>query len=217
MCFSAGASFTAGVLLTFVGIETIKKVHKPSQTVLASIPIFFAFQQFIEGVLWLTIGKTGYAGLQAVSTYIFVITAQVIWPVMIPLSVLLMEEDKTRKKIIYALLAVGAVVASYYSYHFMFYDIHAKIIGKHIVYEDNTMNLLSVIIMCAYLVATVAPFFVSSVKRIYILGIIMGVSFTVSALFYIKSLTSVWCFFAAVISFVVFYIVRDAHKKFYLV
>jgi hypothetical protein len=27
---------------------------------------------------------------------------------------------------------------------------------------------------------------------------------------------SVWCFFAAVISFGVFYLVRDAHKKFHL-
>jgi hypothetical protein len=26
---------------------------------------------------------------------------------------------------------------------------------------------------------------------------------------------SVWCFFAAVISFVVFYIVHDAHRKFH--
>jgi hypothetical protein len=37
----------------------------------------------------------------------------------------------------------------------------------------------------------------------------------VSALFYIRCLTSVWCFFAAVISFVIFYIVHDAHRKFH--
>jgi hypothetical protein len=55
MCFSAGASFTAGVLLTFVGSETLRKVHKPSQLALASIPVFFAAQQFTEGVLWSTL------------------------------------------------------------------------------------------------------------------------------------------------------------------
>jgi hypothetical protein len=49
-----------------------------------------------------------------------------------------------------------------------------------------------------------------------------GASFTagvlltvVSALFYIRCLTSVWCFFAAVMSFWVFYIVHDEHKKFH--
>ena len=43
----------------------------------------------------------------------------------------------------------------------------------------------------------------------------MGLSFIVSALFYVRCLTSVWCFFAAVISFVVFYMIHDAHKKFH--
>ena len=42
MCFSAGASFTAGVLLTVVGTETLRKVHKPSQIALAGIPVFCA-------------------------------------------------------------------------------------------------------------------------------------------------------------------------------
>jgi len=66
-----------------------------------------------------------------------------------------------------------------------------------------------------YLTATIGPLFVTSVKRVYILGVIMGAAFIVSALFYVRCLTSVWCFFAAVISFVVFYIIRDAHRQFH--
>jgi hypothetical protein len=80
MCFSAGASFTAGVLLTFVGTETIKKVHKPSQIVFACIPAFFALQQFSEGALWLTMNHAGYVALQTVVTYIFIVMAQIVWP-----------------------------------------------------------------------------------------------------------------------------------------
>jgi hypothetical protein len=215
MCFSAGASFTAGVLLTFVGTETIRKVHKPSQIALASIPMFFAFQQFMEGVLWLTIGQARYSGLQSVSTHIFLIMAQVVWPILVPLSVLLMEENKARKRILFGLLAVGAGVALYYLYDLLFYEIHAKIIGRHIVYQDTTLDIAETIRIFAYLVAVITSFFISSVRRIYILGIIMGVSFIVSAVFYIKCLTSVWCFFAALMSFVVFYEIKSAHKKFH--
>jgi hypothetical protein len=47
----------------------------------------------------------------------------------------------------------------------------------------------------------------------YVLGIIMGLSFMVSAVFYMKCLTSVWCFFAAVISFVIYFIVRDLSER----
>lgn len=215
MCFSAPASFTSGVLLTFVGTETLKKVHKPAQIGLACISLFFAFQQFTEGVLWLTIGRTGYAGLQTVSTYIFVIMAEVLWPILVPLSVLLMEENKTRKKILVALLTVGAAIALYYSYRLMFYDIYAVISGRHIVYQGTTPSSLEGIAIIVYLVATIVPLFVSSIKRIYIVGTVMGLSFIASALFYKKFLISVWCFFAAVISFVIFYIIKDAHKKFH--
>ena len=215
MCFSAPASFTSGVLLTFVGTETLKKVHKPSQIALACISLFFAFQQFTEGVLWLTIGRTGYAGLQTVSTYIFVIMAEVIWPILVPLSVLLMEENKIRKRILWALQTVGAAVGLYYLYRLIFYDIHAEISVRHIVYQNAAPYSSTVISIIFYLVATILPLFVSSIKRIYIVGIVMGISFIVAALFYRQCLISVWCFFAAVISFVIFYIIKDAHKKFH--
>ena len=215
MCFSAGASFTSGVLLTFVGTETLRKVHKPAQIGLASISLFFAFQQFTEGVLWLTIGKPGYGGLQTVLTYIFMIMAEVIWPLLVPLSVLVMEENKTRKIILRALMTVGAAVALYYSYRLAFYDMHAEISRRHIVYQSSAPDYSEYVSIFFYLVATIAPLFGSSGKRIYWCGIIMGVAFIITALFYKQFLISVWCFFGAVLSFVVFYIIRESHKKFH--
>jgi len=214
MCFSAGASFTSSVLLTFVGTETLRKVHKPAQIGLASISLFFAFQQCIEGILWLTIGKAEYAGLQTFTTYGFLIMAEVIWPVLVPFAVLLLEDNKTRKKILYALLTVGAAIALHYSYRLFSYDFYAVISRRHIAYQSTTPDSLETIAIIPYLIATIAPLFVSSVKRIYVVGIIMGLSFIASALFYRPHLISVWCFLAAVISFAVFYIIRDAHKKY---
>ena len=216
MCFSAGASFTSGVLLAFVGTETLRKVHKPSQIVFAGIPLFFAFQQFAEGVLWTAMAHTGYSGLRKTATYVFVIMARVIWPLLIPLSVLLMEENKIRKRILFALLGAGAAVALYHLYCLILYSIHAEISSRHIAYHSVVQDSLGKIALFVYLAATIVPLFISSIKRMYILCVIMAISFMVSAVFYTRCLTSVWCFFAAVMSFVIFYIVRDAHKKFLL-
>ena len=88
MCFSAGASFTSGVVLSVIGGGTLRKVRKPSQVLFACISVFFAFQQFTEGVLWKTIGNVDYAGVQKAATYIFLVMAEVVWPVMIPCSIL---------------------------------------------------------------------------------------------------------------------------------
>lgn len=215
MCFSAGASFTSGVLLTFVGTETLRKVHKPAQIGLAGISLFFALQQFTEGTLWLIIGKSGFAGLQTVCTYMFMVMAQVIWPLLVPISVLVMEENRTRKRILFGLLTVGAAVALYYTYRLVFYDLHAEIGRKHMIYQSAAPDYSESVTMLFYLTATIVPLFVSSIKRIYIVGIVMGLSFVVTALFYKKFLISVWCFFGAVLSFVIFYIIRESHKKFH--
>jgi hypothetical protein len=215
MCFSAGASFTAGVLLSVVGSETIRKVHKPSQIALASIPVFFASQQFAEGALWLTIGQPGHAGAEKLFTYLFLVMAQIVWPILVPISVLLLERNKTRKRVLQALLIVGVAIGLCYAYRLIAYPMHAEIVGKHVVYQDTALNLLGLITIVLYLFATVGALVVSSTKRVYVLGIVMGLSFVVSAFFYIRCLMSVWCFFAAVMSFWVFYIIRDEHKKFH--
>jgi hypothetical protein len=134
---------------------------------------------------------------------------------MVPLSVLLLEDNKTRKRILYALLALGTAIALYYTYRMVFYDINAEISRRHIVYLSSAPHNSAIAAIILYLVATIVPLFVSSIKRIHIVGTIMGLSFIVSAIFYKEFLISVWCFFAAVISFVVFYIIKDAHQKFH--
>lgn len=204
------------MLLTVVGTETLRKVHKPSQIVFAGIPAFFAVQQFAEGAVWLTIPRKEYAALLSAATYIFIIMAQVIWPLLIPLSVLFMENHKVRKRILYALLAAGGAAAVYYTYSLAFYSVHAEISRMHITYKSAFESPYQNVAMLLYLTATLIPLFVSSVKRTYILGVIMSLSFIVSYVFYTEHLTSVWCFFAAVLSFAVFYIIRDSHKKFHV-
>ena len=63
MCFSAGASFTAGVVLSAVGVANHRKAKKPSQRLLALIPFLFGLQQVAEGVLWVTLRSSDHGWL----------------------------------------------------------------------------------------------------------------------------------------------------------
>jgi len=216
MCFSAGASFTSSAVLTVFGAATLKKVHKPSQLIFAGIPLFFACQQFTEGVLWAAMPHPAYAGLQKAATAAFVIMARIIWPLLIPVSVFLLEKSKVRKHVLLALLACGSAAALYYLYSFVVYPVHAEILGRHITYLSAAREPFGTEALLLYLTATLAPLFVSSIKRTSILGIVMFLSFLVSVVFYTQCLTSVWCFFAAAISFGIFYIIRDSHSQFHV-
>jgi hypothetical protein len=213
MCFSAGASFTAGAVICAVGIATVKEVQKPTQWVFASIPLIFGIQQIAEGCLWMTLQNGDYAIIQKISTYIFLLTADALWPVIIPLSVLLMEEDSKRRKILRILLFTGIILALYYAYFIVFFKVTPQILNCHIYYDTFTPESLMIPAFLIYLFVTITALFVSSAKNMHLLGILMFLSCVVSVIFYTKNTTSVWCFFAAVISGVIYWIIRVPQEE----
>lgn len=216
MCFSPEASFAGGIVISSIGLVTLRKVHKPSQLVFACIPLFFGIQQIAEGFLWLTIPSPEHILMRRISTYVFLILADVIWPLMIPTAILLMEENSKKRRILRILLAAGFSIALYYGYCLLFYHVDPHINGYHIKYYNDFPRLLANVAFVVYLVATITPLFVSSIKRTHFLGILMFLSCLVTALFFTQYLTSVWCFFAALISGVIYWILHDSKKKFRL-
>jgi len=210
MCFSAGASFAGGIVISAVGVATVRKVRKPTQRLFAGIPLLFGFQQFAEGVLWVTLRSGGHDWLQNAATYIFLITALVIWPVMIPLSMWFIEEVKRRKKILAGLIVTGCLPSLFYAFCLISYDVTPQINGFHIYYVDDFPKTLVDIAFLFYLASTVAPLFVSSVRRMWLVGILITVSCLVTRIFFAQYLTSVWCFFAALISVVIYWILSES-------
>ena len=216
MCFSAQASFAGGAIISAIGVATLIKIRKPSYLLFASIPLFFGIQQIAEGSLWITLPLSGYDGVQKISTYMFLIMAQVIWPIMIPLSVLFMEEVKKKRKILYVLLFVGVALSAYYVFCLFSFDVRPIIKGYHIQYDNDFPKSISNPAFLFYLIATIIPLFISSIKRTRLMGYLMTFSCLVTAIFFTQYLTSVWCFFAALLSVVVYWIMSDSLELFNL-
>ena len=59
MCFSATASFAAGIGLTGLGLVTVWRVPEPRQRPFAALPLLFGLQQLTEGALWLALQSGG--------------------------------------------------------------------------------------------------------------------------------------------------------------
>jgi len=214
MCFSAEASFAGGVIITAIGVATVTKVHKSSQLIFASIPLFFGLQQFTEGVLWITLPNPDYVSIQKFSTYLFLIMAEVLWPIMIPLSVIFMEKNQKKKKILRFFLVLGICLSAYYATCLMLFNVNPEIMEYHIQYHTGFPKSLALATFTIYLAVTITPLFVSSIQKTHMLGVLMFLSCAVTAIFFTQYLTSVWCFFAAIISVVIFWILRDSKRKF---
>ena len=214
MCFSPEASFAGGIIISSVGVITYKKVHNPSQILFATIPVFFGVQQIVEGTLWLTIPNPDFEVLKNISTYLFLIMADILWPVMIPLAVLFMEKNERKRKIMKILLGFGILLSSYYGVCMLLLNVTPEISGYHVYYNTDFPKSLSMVAFFIYLVVTITPLFISSIKRTHLLGILMFLSCLVTAIFFTQYLTSVWCFFAALISGVIYWILHESKRNF---
>ncbi len=212
MCFSETVSFGAAVALTTIGVFTLKKVEKPNQILFASIPLLFALQQFTEGFVWMSLMHPKYAAMEHSATILFLFFAQVLWPLFVPLSMFIMEKNKARKTILMSFAILGIVVALYRFYWLLDINIQAKIIENHITYKFDTRSDFTKYYSVVYFLTTVVSTFISTVKKMKILGIAILLSVIISRIFFYHYFISVWCFMAAIISVFVYIIVKEMQK-----
>lgn len=201
MCFSATASFIAGTTLSVVGIITIKKTVNSNELPFALIPLLFGIQQLIEGGIWLTFTHNN-AMFKETLTYIYSVFSHGLWPMYIPFSIVLLERITWRKKVINVLQVAGIIVGLYLLYFIFTQPVVAHVMGKHIVYMSP--HFYDIPVMLLYLAATCVSCFFSSHKFVRYFGVFMLLSFSLSYYIHVEALVSVWCFFAAALSFLIF-------------
>lgn len=200
MCFSATVSFVAGVALISFGVATVKIVKKRSEIPFALIPLLFGAQQLVEGMLWLSF-KYDAASLNMLMTYLFTLFSHVLWPMYVPFSIGLIETVVWRKKVLWGFQFVGVALSTYLLYSIINFPVISEI-SENMVYvlpyvrEHPAMDL--------YLAATcIAPFF-SSHNFVRLFGVLTFVLFLAALWFYTVALFSVWCFFSAILSVVIY-------------
>lgn len=213
MCFSAEASFASGSVLVAIGVAAFRQCKTPNQYLFASIPLMLAVQQFSEGYLWHIFSGRGNSSFQQMNSYIFLLFAQVVWPFWIPLSILILETNEKRKRIIGGILVIGIIVSLFFGYRLMTEPIKTEAVGHHISYIIGSSNSLAKIFGIFYFLCTIFPALISSINKMYLFGISIAISYFFSALFFEHYIISVWCFFAAITSIIVFFILFDLGKK----
>jgi len=176
----------------------------------AFIPIIFSIQQFTEGIVWLSLDDPVYKEWQSITTLFFVFVAQVLWPIWVPLSIYLFEENNSRKKWIMRFVILGVLLGLFHGYNLIMYNVSALITPKHIHYDFTLQANYPVLIAVSYFLCTVTPPFISSGKRMTTLGFLNLFSALVAIIFFQDNIISVWCFFSALISWEVYLILKES-------
>jgi len=196
MCFSAPISFGAAAILVVTGIAALTKVRTLQELPLAAVPLLFASQQAIEGFLWRTL-PDGPDHTVALAT-LFTAIALVVWPLLIPIAIALVERQVARRLTILLLLPAGIGVAANYAAILLVRPYRAWPVGHTFTYVNN--HPISPVMAGLYIICTCIPPLLSSSRTLMLFGGVVIAGLIVSLLAFYESFISVWCFFAALAS-----------------
>ena len=200
MCFSATASFSAGVLLLGMGALTLKSAKRPREWPFAAIPLLFAIQQLSEGVIWLTFSADAPL-LNTVMTHVYSFFSHVLWPIYLPVAVLMIEPPGGRQRTLTALVVAGSAVGAYLLYVLVAFPVVSRPTGRHVEYDSP--HFFAAAVMTLYLVSTTVSPLLSTLRGVKVFGMLALLSFGAAYYFYATWFISVWCFFAALLSVVI--------------
>ena len=210
MCFSATASFIAGTTLSAIGVATLKTAKTKSEVPFAMIPLLFGAQQLIEGIIWLTFHYEA-PQLKQTMTYLYSGFSHTLWPIYVPFSIGILESVPWRKKVIFGFLVSGIAVGIYLLYYIVASPVTAEVIGKHIVYISP--HFYKIPMMVVYLAATCVSCFFSSHGFVRLFGGLALLAFIAAYVIHAMALFSIWCFFAAVLSLLIYFHLRNRESN----
>jgi hypothetical protein len=216
MCFSATVSYSAAVVLVTTGLYAVQQARRlqpPYWMVWALVPVLFGIQQAFEGRVWqeLDAGDANAALPFALGFHFF---SHFLWLWWLPLSSYLVEPAKLRKKVMAGCAIFGAFSGTLvYSVMLFNPEWMSVAVREHSINYNFSVPWRSSIHIpltpaALYGLTILVPLFFSSHRLIKIFGVLIALSSVLASAAFGYAYVSVWCFFAAVLSLYIAYMIR---------
>ncbi len=167
----------------------------------AAIPLLFGIQQLIEGVIWLSF-RYDASELNTAMTFAYSLFAFSLWPIFVPFALRLLETEPWRRRVLSLFQVVGIVVGGYLLYSHARSSVTSQVVNSSIVYNNSHFYDFGVIGF--YFAATIVSCLFSSKRIAIVFGVVAFISALTAYLVWAVSFVSVWCFFAAILSLMIY-------------
>ncbi len=184
-----------------MGVATLRSARTNAERPFAAIPLLFGIQQLSEGVIWLTFGNEALA-LRQVMTYVFSAFSHVLWPVYVPFAIGMLEPVQWRKRAIFMFEAAGIGAGGCLLWAMVTGPLIAEVSGMHIVYASRQFDAVPTTVL--YVAATCVCGLFSSYPFVRMFGALTFGTFVAAQMVAANALVSVWCFFAALLSCLIY-------------
>jgi hypothetical protein len=218
MCFSATASFAASALLIPIGVYCIKTAlaKDTDYLPLAFTPLAFGIQQALEGVVWLGINSNNFHDVD-IGSVGFLFFSHWFWLFWMPFLVWAGDRHQKIKQVcaIFAMLGFvyGALLYLPLIANSNWLEIDAS--SCSIAYRTKLIfdfPMYREVASIIYALIVGVPLLIASNGNINTFGALILVSMLFSQIVFYYAFISVWCFFAALLSIYILYILEREVK-----
>jgi hypothetical protein len=201
VCFSATANFVGSGVLAAAGVVTLTRVKHRRELLFAALPTLFAIHQFIEGFVWLGLDGILSPAVTHDMGAAFMLYAQGLLPLLLPLSVYQFEVDRKSRQRMLPFVVLGGATTLYILWALTAFPTEVYVRDNTIVYINQATNNLAVAVF--YVIATCGSLFFSKIRMMVIFGAANLVILLVVMEVRRYAFTSLWCAYAAVVSFII--------------
>jgi Family of unknown function (DUF6629) len=202
MCFSESASVAGGLAVGGLGIATLPLVRERKQMMFAALPLVFGVHQLLEGAVWDQLDASGQAAIRTPAVEAWLLIAWLVLPVWVPIAVLLCEPDEGRRRWLLVLVVVGSGIGAYLAFESVAAQTTVSAADNHLHYALPMQH--GWVLGLPYVAATCGALLLSSHRFVVTFGGALFVTMGAAAVLYASGFSSVWCFFAALLSGMVF-------------
>jgi len=205
MCFSATANFAGSAVLGTIGVATLVEVRHRREVLLAAMPCLFALHQFTEGFVWMGLDR-GMPLLAHDAGAAYVLYAQGLLPVLLPLSIFLIEPTRRKQRQMFGFLALGVLLALYILWGLIAYPLYVSSEAHGIIY--NNVITVTTPVAILYVITTCGAMFFSGFRSLVLLGWVNLIGLLVVMMVRRYEFTSIWCAYAAIVSVIIYFFFR---------
>ncbi|WP_210491669.1 DUF6629 family protein [Patulibacter sp. SYSU D01012] len=210
MCLSPEVDFVAGTAIAGVGVATLAAVRRPRDLLVAALPLGFGIHQFVEGFVWLGLRGQVAPAVGDAARDAYVIYAQAVLPMVVPLGFALLEPDRRRRRWVWPFALLGLLTGLYLLWQVTAWPVLAEERAHCVAYTTHTPYALPS--ATAYVLAVCVPALVSSQRHLRWFGVVNVVGLLGAATMQEEEFTSVWCLYAAVMSVLILVHFRRAGR-----
>lgn len=212
MCFSPEADLVSGLLISAVGIDALRHVHRRHDHLgFAALPLLFGLHQLVEAVVWFGLLGDVPAGWVHPATWVYLLFAFVVLPVYVPLAIRALEPPGARRNLMTGFILLGGAVSVVLLGAMIRGPVTARLGDHHLAYGTDLRA--GVLITGTYVVATCAAMLFSGYRRIALFGVANLVAVVVLASLTIDGFASLWCGWAAITSIAIAWHLRSTSPR----